>query len=313
MSSPVLPAGVRLFERGWLSSNNVLLQGDDPAEGAVLVDSGYVSHAAQTTALVGAALRPGERLAQVVNTHLHADHCGGNAALVRAFGCRITIPPGLWRAVMAWDEVALSYAPTGQRCERYTADGVLAPGDSFSVGGRRWTAHAAPGHDPHSIVLFAPQERLLISADALWRRGFGVVFPELDGERAFEDVGAVLDLVERLDPALVLPGHGEPFTDVAAALATARQRLAAFRADPVRHARHAMKVLLKFHLLEWQRRPLDALMAWFAANALYGAVWRRIGCPGGSLEAFGVALVKELDAAGVLLLRDGVVLNDATA
>ena len=43
---------MRVFERGWLSSNNVLFTGDAPA----LVDSGYVTHAPQTLALVRHAL-----------------------------------------------------------------------------------------------------------------------------------------------------------------------------------------------------------------------------------------------------------------
>ena len=126
MSLPALP-GLDVFQRGWLSSNNVLLHGD--GAGAVLIDAGHVLHAAQTVALVRQALRK-EPLAGVVNTHLHSDHCGGNASLQRAFGCTLTIPPGQWAAVQAWDEDALSYAPTGQRCERFTADAALHPGRS---------------------------------------------------------------------------------------------------------------------------------------------------------------------------------------
>ena len=56
----VLPPGIEVIERGWLSANNVLLfDGNE----ATLVDSGYVSHAAQTVALVGGALA-GRRLAR---------------------------------------------------------------------------------------------------------------------------------------------------------------------------------------------------------------------------------------------------------
>jgi glyoxylase-like metal-dependent hydrolase (beta-lactamase superfamily II) len=71
-----LPSGITVFERGWLSANNVLLQG---AEGTTLVDSGYVKHQAQTLALVLHALQ-GRPLDLLVNTHLHSDHCGGNQA-----------------------------------------------------------------------------------------------------------------------------------------------------------------------------------------------------------------------------------------
>ena len=45
MTRVPLPPSIRVLERGWLSANNVLLF--DGGE-AILVDSGYVSHAGQT-------------------------------------------------------------------------------------------------------------------------------------------------------------------------------------------------------------------------------------------------------------------------
>jgi hypothetical protein len=55
MSAPIpLPAGVTVFERGWLSANNVLLC---DKHRTTMIDSGYVSHHAQTLALVENALQ----------------------------------------------------------------------------------------------------------------------------------------------------------------------------------------------------------------------------------------------------------------
>ncbi len=304
--------GITLLERGWLSSNNVLLHSDLEGEGAVLVDAGHAVHAAQTLALVQHALA-GERLRGVVNTHLHSDHCGGNATLQRHFGCSLHIPPGQWAAVMAWDEEALSYAPTGQRCERFVPDGCLHPGDTLVVGRQQWLALSAPGHDPHSLILFNAALGVVITADALWERGFGVVFPELEGPlddtRAFDEVAATLDLIESLGAAVAIPGHGAAFTDIPGALVQARQRLAAFRASPVRHARHALKALLKYHVLEVGQQPLPAVLTWLTQGALYQRVWQRLGAPAGSLTAYGEAVVQELCAAGVLGMKDGVVFN----
>ena len=300
--------GLTVFERGWLSSNNVLLHGRD-GEGATLVDTSHCLHAAQTQALVRGALRPGERLARIVNTHLHSDHCGGNAALARAFGARIVIPPGDADAVAQWDEDRLTYRLTAQRCERFSADTLLRPGESFSVGTRTWQALAAPGHDPHSLILFDAQDGVLISADALWENGFGVVFPELDGVNAFDDVATVLDLIEALDASHAVPGHGAPLADLAGALQRARSRLARFRADPARHAHHAIKALTKYHLLEVGSEPLPALRAWFDTTPIVRQVWRRLGCPDGSTAAWGERLLAELAASAVLVLREGVACN----
>ena len=297
-----------VFERGWLSSNNILLHGGSEGEDATLIDSGHCLHGAQTVALVKQALRPGQALARVVNTHLHSDHCGGNAALQRAFGARVVIPPGEADAIARWDEDALSYRATGQRMERFTHDELLRAGDTLRVGRRHWQALAALGHDPHSLILFYAHDCVLISADALWENGFGVVFPELDGERAFDDVAAALDVIERLAPRIVIPGHGAPFVDVAGALQRARSRLAGFIADPARHARHGVKVLIKYHLLEEQATTLPALRAWWAATPLARRVWARLQ-PCGDLADWGESICRELAAMGALRLEGERVLD----
>lgn len=256
-----LPAGVTVLERGWLSSNNVVFTAGTTA----VVDTGYGTHSGQTVALVRQALH-GTSLDAIVNTHLHSDHCGGNAALQAVYpAARTLIPPGQSDAVARWDVDALTYETTGQHCPRFRFDALLHPGASVVLGDGTWEIHAAPGHDPHSVLLFHAASGTLISADALWDNGFGIVFPELDGASAFDEVAATLDLIESLRPRLVIPGHGSPFggdEHVTAAIARARSRLASFVASPARHASHAMKVLVKFKLLEWQSVPFDEFLAW---------------------------------------------------
>jgi len=299
MSTAALLHGVTVFERGWLSSNNILLH--DAEHGATLVDSSHCTHAGQTLALLRHALA-GEPLARIVNTHLHSDHCGGNAALQAAWpGLPVDVPPGSFDAVAQWDEDRLSYRATGQLCERYAVRGRLEPGSVLAVGERRWDVIAAPGHDPDSVMLFDAAHRVLISADALWRKGFGVVFPELEGERAFDDAAEVLNLIERLDPALVIPGHGAPFTELADALVHARQRLAAWQAAPQRHARHAARSLIVYHLMEVQGQDREALLDWVEATPLHAAMWRRHGQhESPTARGWATTLVDELVGSGAL-------------
>lgn len=269
-----LPPGVLLLERGWLSANNVVLLPAAPQEPAVVIDTGYVTHADQTVALVRQALH-GRVLGAIVNTHLHSDHCGGNAALQQAFGCPIAIPPGEADAVHTWDLARLSYRVTGQQCARFRHDSVLEPGSRHRWADRAWEVHAAPGHDPHAVMLFDPDSRTLISGDALWENGFGVVFPEIDGEHALDEVEASLRLIAHLQPHCVLPGHGGAFTDVEAALSRAHQRLAQFRKHPVAHGWYAAKVLVKFHLLEVRQEPLRALRDWMARTPYFSRIHQR--------------------------------------
>jgi len=259
MAAPDLPPGLHVFERGWLSANNILFTSGDET---VLIDSGYCTHAAQTLALVESALgsRP---LNVLINTHLHSDHCGGNAALQARYpDLRTLIPPGHAQQVTDWDPVALTYLPTGQLCPRFSFTRTIQPGNSMLFGPDMWQVHAAPGHDPHSLIFFAPRSRVLISADALWENGFGVVFPELEGEEAFSEVAATLDLIEQLNPRIVIPGHGRVFSYAPDVLVRARQRLDSFVSKPARHAQHAAKVLLKFKLLEIQRQEFEVFAKW---------------------------------------------------
>jgi glyoxylase-like metal-dependent hydrolase (beta-lactamase superfamily II) len=255
-----LPASIQVFERGWLSSNNVLLV-DDAC--AALVDSGYATHAAQTVALVRNALtstlntRP---LDLIVNTHLHSDHCGGNALLQATWPCRTLIPASEADAVRDWDEARLTFRATGQHCERFGFTGTIAPGARLRLGALDWQVLGAPGHDPHSLMLYCADERILISADALWENGFGVIFPELEGESGFAEQQAVLDTIATLDVRIVIPGHGAPFTNVELALERALSRVAWLRADPARNAKNALKVLIVFKLLEVREMSFDALL-----------------------------------------------------
>ena len=257
----MLPKQIQVFERGWLSSNNVLLSG---ADGAALVDSGYVTHAPQTLALLAHALG-GRRLARLVNTHCHSDHMGGNRAIQDAHGCRTTIPRGEAPLIDAWDEEALVLAFADQRADRFRYDDTIGAGETIHLGDIDWLAVAAPGHDPHAVMLYAPEERVLISGDALWEDGFGVVIPALFGRpEALAETRATLESIARLEVKAVIPGHGGVFGEVGRALERAGYRLDGYEEDPLRLARHCAKALIVFALLEKRRMPLAALPRYVA-------------------------------------------------
>ena len=251
--------GLQVFERGWLSANNILFT---DSESATLIDSGYVTHEVQTLALVQNALK-GRTLDRLVNTHLHSDHCGGNHLLQTHYTQLETlIPPGEAKAVSIWDVEALSYEATGQLCPRFKFEGLLQAGQILRMASLNWEVHAAPGHDPHSVILFEPIHQILISADALWANGFGVVFPELEGVDAFHEVAQTLDLIESLKPRWVIPGHGAVFDNVDAALEIARKKLNGFVQSPLKHGRYGAKVLLKYKLLELTQVQKTDFVAW---------------------------------------------------
>jgi UPF0042 nucleotide-binding protein len=229
-----LPDSIQVIERGWLSSNNVLLF---EGSSATLVDAGYVGHAAQTLALVKSALvarRGGTGLDRIINTHSHSDHIGGNASLQAAFGCRIAIPAGIERMVAEWDTDALLLDQAKQQGERFAHDEVIEADGVFEMGGLVWNAHrrARPRHGGADLPL-CRHERILISGDALWQDGFGIIFGEMMGARdALPATRRTLETIASLPVDIVIPGHGPAFDDVEAALARAFRRLDSFEADP---------------------------------------------------------------------------------
>ena len=264
-----LPDGLVFLERGWLSSNAVLL---NDGVSSTLIDSGYFTHSPLLHHFIDSHL--GDRsLDMLVNTHLHSDHVGANASLQAKYPfVQTLIPAGLFSQVQAWNESALSFHMTGQFCPKFIANKPIFPGDRLDFSGFQWEVHASPGHDNDALLLFNPHHRILISADALWANGFGVVFPEICGGEGFEEVADTLNLIEALDPLIVLPGHGPVITDVAKSLHIARSKLSRFIRDPELHAMHAAKVLLKFKLLEWQRCQLDDFQKWALVTPLIKSI-----------------------------------------
>ena len=251
MSVP-LPDSLLVLERGWLSANNILFF---DGENATLVDSGYVTHAAQTVDLVGHALC-GRHLKTLINTHSHSDHIGGNAALQAAFGCEIIVPAGLHATIAEWDEDALLLSPLGQQAARFQHDSLIGAGSELEMGGLVWQALAVPGHDMEALAYYNPEKRILISGDALWENGFGVIFPELLGEAdGLASTRATLEMLARLPIDTVIPGHGAPFAAVDAVFERAFRRVDSFSADIDKLAWHAIKVIVSFAMLEKRRLP----------------------------------------------------------
>jgi glyoxylase-like metal-dependent hydrolase (beta-lactamase superfamily II) len=292
----LLPPGIDIFERGWLSANNVLLYGDDDVS---LVDSGYCTHQQQTVDLVAHALKQYGlvTLNKIVNTHLHSDHCGGNAAVSEAFHCDVFIPFADDLAVRSWDEDLLSYRTLGQQCPRFIHHGVLQAGQKVLLGPYQWEVLAAPGHDHHSVMFYQPEYRILISGDALWEDGFGVIFPELWGESGFGELAQTIKIIEDLKPDLVIPGHGKPFTEVSKAIANAKARLNYLAGDLQRNARHGAKVLLKFKLLEQRKMKMEIVSRWIKQTPILESVRQQLQMNATDFESWLAQALVQANAA----------------
>jgi hypothetical protein len=104
----------------------------------------------------------------------------------------------------------------------------------------------------------------------------------------------------------VIPGHGSPFAGVAAALERAFGRLKGYEDDVHRLARHVVKVLFTFVMLEKRSMPLADVPAYLERVAILeeiNRVYLRM-----RPSAFAEWLVADLERSGALLRRDGMVI-----
>lgn len=295
-----LPSSLQVFERGWLSSNNVLCIDSD---GWTLIDSGYGAHTEQTLALVEHRLG-GAALDRIINTHCHSDHIGANAALRQRHHCAIWLPQGEAPIIERWNEDELMLRYADQHAERFAFDRVIAADQVLRFGDIEWQALAAPGHDRHALLYFAPDERVLIAGDALWESGFGVIFPALFGDAsAFAESRQTLDRISALGARVVIPGHGRVFSSVAQALERAYFKLDSYEEDPERLGRHAAKVMLSFALMEKRAMPMASLPSYVERVGILRDINARYFR--WTAQALAQWLADELVRAGAALVQEG--------
>lgn len=279
--------GIDVLVRGWLSANTIVLfevEGDQPA---TLIDSGHASHAALTVELLRGH-PASQRFSQLLNTHCHSDHFGGNAALTSAFGLLVGVPVTA-PPVTPWTGRYGNTQFFDQLCAAFAVHATIAPGDQQYLGGREWHFYAAPGHDNTALIMHCPALGTLITGDALWQHSSGFVWPDHggNGQSAEHDHAlgltdgasgafATFALIEQLAPQWIIPGHGQPFTDCAKALAQSRNKLTALVADPKKHALSVLRGLIAFTLMErGSVLPLNELYRLFAQTPAFLALNER--------------------------------------
>jgi glyoxylase-like metal-dependent hydrolase (beta-lactamase superfamily II) len=245
----------------------------------------------------------------IVNSHLHSDHCGGNAHLQTLFpNVHVQISQNQLDQVLEWNHAKLTYQVTGQECPPFSPTHALFHGAVLQTAAFQWQVLSAPGHDNDEFIFHQPDLNILFSADALWESGLGVIFPEFLGGIGFENVASTLDMIESLQPDWVLPGHGPAFSDFSKAIAQSRRRLDLFMHSPEQHAHYSAKVLLKFHLLEQQSLTLSSFKTWCTSNKMLHLIHHNFFDHLGFSD-WVTLLTEELVTRRAALIHDGMISN----
>ena len=153
-------------------------------------------------------------------------------------------------------------------------------------------------------MFFEPRRRILVSGVALWEGGMGFVWPE-EGDNPFIEAAHVaLSRIESLDPAVVIPGHGRAFGNARRSIAAVRARLDAFAKDPAKNARHVVKVMFVFALLERGGMAVADVPGYLDRIPCYRQLSGRfLGLDPPALAAW---MLADLERGGAIRISDGV-------
>jgi glyoxylase-like metal-dependent hydrolase (beta-lactamase superfamily II) len=148
----------------------------------------------------------------ILNTHGHADHIGGNAAIKEAFP-EAPIIIGANETHLLADADANLSAPFGLPITSPPADDTVREGDTLEVAGIPFEVLDVPGHSPgHVVFLYRDNPPVLFGGDVLFRGSIGRTdFPGCDGRLFLEGIRSkILTLPPE---TVVYSGHG-PVTTV---------------------------------------------------------------------------------------------------
>jgi glyoxylase-like metal-dependent hydrolase (beta-lactamase superfamily II) len=169
-------------------NNTYFLAGSDGS--AVLIDAG-VGQPQHLEELSGHLAAEGCRLQQVLVTHGHADHASGAPALASRH-------PGVTFAKCPWPDEDAKYDVAWR---------PLADGDEIPVGDDVLTVVSTPGHSPDHVAFWHESTRTIFTGDLVIPGGSVMIHTSRGGNLA--QYIASLERLLALDPAVLLPAHGQ--------------------------------------------------------------------------------------------------------
>lgn len=190
-------------------AENCYIVFDETTREAMIVDPGMVTES-ERKVIDDFIAKEKLTLKYLVNTHLHLDHCFGNAYIINKYG--IHTLANIADAPLGNDITAQAHM--FGLAGRFESVGEITPlnqGDILTLGQEQIRVIATPGHSPGGISLYAPADGWVITGDTLFGDG-NIGRTDLPGGDYHTLINSVKRL-QQLPPATkLLPGHGNVST-----------------------------------------------------------------------------------------------------
>lgn len=189
--------------------NSYLLY-DETIHEAILVDPGMY-YPEEKKAVDKFLAEHSLHLTQIVNTHLHLDHCFGIGYLKEKYQASLAAHSGDAALGLNMAEQCRRFGI--KDCDRSVAiDRELHDGDVITLGDNLLKVIHIPGHSQGGIALYCEAQKFVIVGDSMFKGSIGRT--DLEGGDHATLVKAIrTGLMSLPDDTKVLPGHGE-FTTI---------------------------------------------------------------------------------------------------
>ena len=212
---------LHFVERGYLNGNHFVYISDPP----VLIDSGYVADVDETVRIINNLGVNLSEISQILCTHSHCDHIGGNHYIQQNSNCDIALHKIGKHFIDTRDDWSTWWRYYQQDADFFDCTIELTDGDMIAIGPHEFSVIHTPGHASDGIVLYNRKNKVLISSDTLWENDVAVMTLRVEGSTALFRMMETYDRIESLDVQMVYPGHGEPFPDFDGALSKSRKKI----------------------------------------------------------------------------------------
>lgn len=201
---------VKQFQFSLFGVNTYLVYDEATKEAAVIDPA--MNDAAEENKFSAFVDSVGIHITQIINTHLHLDHCFGINYVKGKYGVNLKAHAN--DAILG-EIIDQQYQMFGMKPKGYklVIDEKLEDHDIIQIGESKLEVIASPGHTLGGIALYCKQDKILFTGDTIFQGSVGRT--DLPGGNHTQLIRSIKSRILSLpDDVRIFPGHG-PSTTIA--------------------------------------------------------------------------------------------------